>query len=30
MVSNPNPNARNKPVILSSIKGQGQAEGIGP
>jgi type IV pilus modification protein PilV len=29
-VSNPNPNAKNKPVILSSIKGQGQAEGIGP
>lgn len=29
-VSNPNPNARNKTVRLSSIKGQGQAEGVGP
>ena len=29
-VSHPNHNARKKPVQLSSIKGQGQAEGVGP
>lgn len=29
-VTNMNRNARNKPVVLFSIKGQGQIEGIGP